>query len=188
MTSFESITSKLAPTGIYNINKGSNVYNEISAYCEALDNHRKNIDEALKECFISSAEGYGLDNREEVIGSLRTDYSIDDRRNMLILRRTMGENDFTLAGFERFLTSIGVYDYRIEEIYELNEIVINIFGSYSPADEAWITNQINLMVPAHLICDVYLGGVKWNTLDVQNYTFKELDSNNYTWTEFNSLG
>ncbi len=188
MTSFESIISKLAPTGIYSLEEGTNVYNEISAYSVALDNHRKNIDEALRECFISSAEDYGLANREKVIGSLRTDYSLEDRRKMLILRKSMGENDFTLEGFERFLTSIGVYDYRIDEIYELNEIAINIFGSYSPADEAWITNQINLMVPAHLMCNVYLGGVRWKVLDVQNFTFKELDSNNYTWTEFNSLG
>lgn len=188
MTSFESIISKLAPTEIYSLEEGSNVYNEISAYSIALDSHRKNIDKTLRECFISSAEDYGLANREKVIGDVRTDYSLNDRRKMLILRKSMDENDFTLAGFERFLTSIGVYDYKIDEIYELNEIVINIFGSYSPADEAWITNQIYLMAPVHLMCNVYLGGVKWKVLDVQNYTFKELDSNNYTWTEFNSLG
>ncbi len=187
MTSFESIATKLAPMGIYNLEEGSNIYTEISAYCSALDCHRKNIDEALRECFISSAESYGLDNREKIIGGIRTDYPLEDRRKMLVLRKSMGENDFTLAGLKKLLDSIGVYDYRIEEIYELNEIAINIFGSYTPEDEAWITNQINLMVPAHLACDVYLGGVRWSVLDIQDYTFRRIDSNNYTWTQFNSI-
>jgi hypothetical protein len=187
LTAFDSIIKKLSPLGIYKLNEGSNVYNEIMAYCTALDAHRENIDKVLRECFISSAEDYGIENREKIIGSPRTDYNLQQRRDMLIGRKASCDNDFTVENFGELLSSIGVYDYKIDESPNTFEIAFDIRGSYNSVDEAWIENQINLMVPSHLDCSVYMCGVTWSTLDSIGATFDILDKKNVTWTEFNSL-
>lgn len=187
MNSFDSITGKLAPLNLYNITEDSNIYYEISAYSIALDRHRENLERVLKECFISSAETYGIENREKVIGGVRSDYSLEYRRRMLILRKAFGDNDFTKGKFNSFLTSIGIYIFDVLEMPEDEEINICIGGSYNRDDKAWIMKEIKLALPAHLNSNVYFGGIDWATIDSKDLTYDLIDNYNYSWSVINSL-
>ncbi len=187
MNALESMVTKLLPTDIYNLEPGTNVHNELSAYAAALDAHRENLDAVLRECFLSTAETYGIELREKVFGSPRTDYSITDRRNMLMLRNSIGESDFTLDGFDKIMQSLGVTDYTVTEMPTLQTVSVSIGGSYNSRDKAWIINEVTKFVPAHIRCNVYFGGKTWSELDALVGTYAEFDSNNYTWAQLNNL-
>lgn len=186
MTAFESMYQKMLPLKSYDTANG-NIYNEIASYGYGLDDHRADLDIFLRECFISTAETYGLENREKIVGNLKSDYPTERRRNMLILRNILGENDFTKKGMEKFLFCFGITEFQLIEMPEQLTLTVYVGGDYSQVDKAWIEKQINMMVPAHLITIIDFKGISWSTADSNNLSFAELDSKNYSWKTINNL-
>lgn len=187
VTTIESFIKKLEPLGVYDISEGTNICAELSAYAEALDKHRENMDEALRECFISTAEGYGIEIREKVFGQLRERYTNSKRREMLSLRRSLGENDFTRAGLDRFMASLGVDSYSLQELYGTYTIIVTISNTFTDTEAKWIEKQIKEIMPAHLITLVYYGGSTFSEIDAENLTYSAFDNRNSTWAEIDNL-
>lgn len=171
MTALQSMSEKLNPLGIYNITQSSNIFKELSAYAAALDVHRENLKTILRECFISSAESYGIEIREKAIGDLRTSYSLENRRNMLALRSSLNENDFTRAGLSKFLNCMGVSDYSISETPRDSYIFILIGNAFPESDKRWILNQLYLFLPSHLKAAVRINGELWCNYTEGSYYF-----------------
>lgn len=183
MTALQSLEKKLAPLNIYNICEGTNIFAELSAYAYAIDKHRQNTEIVLRECFISTAESYGIEMREEVFGNPREDYTLEQRRAMLTLRRGFGDSDFTLAGFDKFMVSLGVGSYNLLEMFSTYEAVVTLFNTFSNTDAEWIKNQINLFLPAHIVVYVYYGGPAFSEIDAADLTYADFDTNNKTWKQ-----
>ncbi len=183
MTALESLTDKLSPLGIYNLSGDTNIMNELKAYACALDKHRENIDTLLRECFISSAESYGITLREKLVGEIKSFYPLGKRREMLIIRNSFSENDFTIDGLKKFIKSLGVTDYTISENYAMNVISVCVGGSYSDAEAKWIKKQIEDILPAHLEAYVYYGGKTWRQFELQDKTFAQLDALDLRWQD-----
>ncbi len=181
MSALQSMIKKLAPVTIYNITQNSNIYAELSAYANAIDSLNEELDTALRECFISTSESYGLEIREKVFGNIRDSYSDSERREMLRLRRGFGENDFTKAGLDKFMASLGCPDYRLLESYYTYTISVTLDNALSATDAKWIENQIKLIMPAHLITNVYYGGPRFSDIDSWNITYAQFDNRDYTW-------
>lgn len=186
MKALESMIKKLTPLGLYDTRTTSNVYAELAAYASVLDDHRDMLDEALRECFVSTAETYGLDTKERVVGDVRSDVDIKERRAMLSTRASLGEADYNLSGFERFMKSFGVHDYTVSESPLTHSITVTFTGDYQSNTESWIINQIKLILPAHLNMYVYAGGRDWNTIDSSNYLYLTFDGWDYTWAQLNT--
>ena len=187
MTALQSIKKKLSPLGIYNLETGTNITAELSAYAYALDNHRNNMDTALRECFISTCEDYGLEIREKILGRLRADCSISQRRDMLRLRRGFGDSDFTLRGFDKFMKSLGVESYSLLETPSTYSVAVTISNTFSPADAKWIENQIKLILPAHLSVVVYYGGALFSEIDAEDRTYNAFDAQDKTWAQIDNI-
>ena len=183
MTSLDSMLRKLAPLNVYDLSETSCVYAELAAYAEALDAYRANLDETLRECFISSAESYGLDLREEIIGSVRENYTTAERRQMLISRKCIGDNDFTPAAFDGLIRGLGAQSCTMNEMPSDYMITITLKGVLETVDETWIINQIKLLMPAHLAVFVYAGGLTFLEIDSANVTFAVYDNADYTWAQ-----
>lgn len=186
MTALQSITKKLNPIAVYDIREGTNIFAELSAYAYALDKHRDNMETVLRECFISTAESYGIEIREKVFGNIRRDYTKEQRREMLRLRRGFGESDFTPAGFDKFMRSLGVGSYNLLEMSGTDEVSVTLNNTFNSTDTKWIENQINQIMPAHLIVYVYYGGPTFFEIDSADLTYAEFDSNNKTWTQIDN--
>ena len=186
MTTLQSFVKKLNPLGIYDIQEGSNIYAELSAYAYALDRHRDNMEAVLRECFISTAEGYGIEIREKVFGNVRENYTPEQRREMLKLRRGLGNGDYTLEGFDRFMRSLGADSYNLHEMNLSYEVSVTINNSFNSTDAKWAENQIKLIMPAHLITHVYYGGALFSQIDSANMTYADFDSQNSTWTQLDN--
>lgn len=187
MTAVESMIKKMSALKIYDISEDSEIYRELCCYSVALDEHRQMLQEVLDECFIATAVDYGITNRESISGNVKSEYSIEKRREMLHLRSSIGDNDFTLQGFDRIMKCLGVSDYQITERYNFFEIYIHIKGDYSKVERKWIEKEINKILPAHIKGFIYFQGMSWKEIDNKNLTFSEMDEKDYKWSYINNL-
>lgn len=187
MNAYESLVSKISPFKIYEVKENSNIFCELSAYSVALDMHREMLEEALRECFISTSSTYGLENRELMVGNIKSGYELERRREMLIFRSMLGQGDFTAEGLGKFLKCFGVTDFQILEIPQENEIAITICGDYSDREKKWIERETQKVLPAHLSCKIYFSSLSWKSIDSKALTFALMDEKNYSWTEINNL-
>lgn len=183
----DSMIKKLSPLGVYDLSEESIVYAELAAFSAGFDALRESLEELLKESFVATAESFGIENTERLVGNVRSDLSISKRREMLIERLSLSVNDFTLRGFERMLRLMGV-EGEIEEYPFAQRIVINLSeGTYSLAQREWIVAQARELLPAHLEWDVVFAGFSWGDSDNAASTFAEIDAKGYSWKEIDYI-
>ena len=183
MIVLDSLIEKHRPLHIYNIEQGSNIFCELSAYAEGLQMLRDELDTMLRECFPATAEDYGLEIPERLWGKVRSDLETEKRRQMLIARSSFGYDDFTLSGIQKLLCFLGVegvvYEYPLT-----NRIVVDTKGrNLTPGQKNWIRTQLESLLPAHLDIDVLWGTFCFDDIDDKNLTFDYMDSQSMTWSE-----
>lgn len=183
MTAFESMRKKLLPLNVYDLSDDSNISRELQSLAFALDIFREHLDEVLRECFISSSESFGLQLREEEFASDGQGRTAASRRSMLILRKCLGENDFTPYAFENFLNSLGVTDYSFVETPSSYTFSVNINDSFSRSEQISISAQIRMFLPAHLSVNINFGGSAFSQIDAQDLTFAQFDVLDKDWSE-----
>lgn len=182
---YTSMKKSLTPLGIYNFNR-TNINTELKAYAFVLDEINNEIQEMLSECFIDSAKSYGLTNRELVIGAQRDDLSVEQRREMLLLRESITKSSFTVQKIEESLRSFGL-QFDLLEYPSLYIVSVNARGSYSEKEQAWIRNEVEKIMPAHLIVQVVFCGPTWEQSDSKNSTFSYIESLDLCWDEIDNL-
>lgn len=101
MSTLDSMIQKLTPLGIYNLKEGSINFAELAAFSQGLDLLRDSLKSLLRENFISTAETYGIENLERMVGSVQDDLPLKKRREMLTQRLSLSTADFTPEGFEK---------------------------------------------------------------------------------------
>ena len=150
MSSLTSIKKKLRPLNLYNLNDNNIINAELSAYAIALDMINSKIAELERECFISTAESYGLDLREKLFGYVRDNLEASKRRDMLIYRGSITSNDFTKKKLEEALMASGM-EATITEDFENNEITVNCTNIFDTLKtEAEAQTAAEEFMPAHL--------------------------------------
>lgn len=150
MSSYDSMKAKLGAIGIYSINADSNLSKELKAYAEGLDSVFGTIDTMTKEFFIETADDYGIVRRERFLGKERSEYSIEKRREMLILQEQDIGGNCTSEAFSNILKSYGLSDFSFRETPSLNRLTIQINDTLSEEIKEMVTERINLDFPAHL--------------------------------------
>lgn len=185
MNSYNSMTDKLKKTAIYRFGS-TNISSEILTYAIEFDRLNDNIDEMLRECFISTACDYGISLRELVIGAVRDDLDIEKRRQMLTMRECININDFNISGIQKALNSFNV-DSIITEYPSFNMVTVNAIGGYTQKERSWIKTEIEKIMPAHLDVQIIFNGLSWEEFDNKDITFSELDGKDMTWDEIDNF-
>lgn len=150
MSSYDSMKTKLDAIGIYSINADSNLSKELKAYAEGLDSVFGTIDTMTKEFFIETADDYGIVRRERFLEKERSEYSIEKRREMLILQEQDIGGKCNSEAFSNILKSYGLSDFSFIETPSLNRLTIQINDTLSVEIKEMVTERINLDFPAHL--------------------------------------
>lgn len=181
MTALESMINKLSPLGVYNLNSDTVIYAELAAFAVGLDVYRESLETLLRECFVATAESYGIENRELAVGKPREDLLLEKRREMLFNRLSFSAGDFTPEGLKKALSFIGI-DGTVSEQPEAQRISIFVAdGEYPLAEREWISAQIKGILPAHLEWDVVFSGFSWSVSDSKSNTFSVIDGKGYNW-------
>lgn len=187
MNSLNSMRQKLKPLGFYNLNDTSLISAELSAYAQAINIIETLLDEIEKECFLATAQSYGLSIPEKMLGSEQSDKSYEDRRNSLLYRYSITANDFNKESIEKVLSVAGVNGYIIE-VPEQNTMYINCLSLNDEiANKDEIKKQIEEFLPAHLNCIFDFRNLQWDTIDNNDKTFNEMDSQDLTWDNIDNF-
>lgn len=188
MSSLNSMKQKLKPLGFYNLSGENSLVNaELNAYAEALDSIEASLNEIEKECFISTAESYGLGMRERMFGAEQNNINVNKRREILIYRCSINSNSFNKESIEKALEVAGINGYIIE-VPNKNLMYINCLSLYdNTLDKTKIKNIIEEYLPAHLDCIFDFRNLKWDTIDSNDKTFNEMDSKNLTWNSIDNF-
>lgn len=109
MTALQSLAEKMERTKLYRLDDTTRVYGEIAAYAAALQGVYDILEEIERECFIESAEGRGLDFWCQVCGIRRDEHTDSENREMILLRKAVGNDDYTYEGMMNYIRSYG-YD------------------------------------------------------------------------------
>ena len=151
MDSFSSMKNKLSAIGIYNIENGSNIYNELKAYSVELDRIFSELDTMLREYFIETAQNYGITLREKFLGREKTEYPLEKRREMLKIQQQMMGGECTPKSFEKFLKGCGLTNVQVSESFARQRIAVNISDELSSAAKKEIEEKVNAEVPAQIL-------------------------------------
>ncbi|MDD6488684.1 MAG: hypothetical protein PUG48_02570 [Clostridia bacterium] len=148
MTAFESMSEKLSKTGLYSTAEGKMVYAELMAYAEGLDIYYNALKELLRECFVSTAQNYGLTMREKYICKCPVDDSTDSRRNSIIAALSVCNNDFTYDGFQKCLKIWGV-EGTLKEDCDNKKFIFECTTPVSDDKLQLIKQQVKAFLPCY---------------------------------------
>lgn len=182
MTSLENMIKHLSPLNLYNLEEDTAVYNELSVYSKAFEQSYTEADTLLKEMLITTAEDYGLSQRELIWGLPRTELTIEERRNAIAERFCLNYADSTLTAMQSFLASLGVQA-TITEVPNKYRVYIYVENgsTFTIPVRKYITEQAESFFPAHLQVFLDYRVATWDTLDSHKTLFNTYDSFNYTW-------
>lgn len=187
MSVLESLLSRLSPIKLYSLSEGGNTYNELSAFAVGLEILRDELSEMLSECFLSSAESYGLSRYERLWGGEREHLPTDKRREMLISRSSLNLNDFTPLGVSKIFDLLGVAG-TINEFPAQQRLSLDLSGeALTKGEKNFIKSQAEALFPAHLDIDVVFAGLTWKEVDSRGNTFSQLETLCYTWQEIDIM-
>lgn len=187
MSILANLNKKLSGLEIYNLDDpDSNIALELEVYATELERLTEDTAQMLDECFVESASDYGLSNLEEIFGTARDDLSTESRRQMLLKRMSLNNNDFTLDGIQKALESFNL-EYTISEYPSYNRLVIIADTNYTIAQKEWIKAEVEKIIPSHLEFSLVFNSLSWEELEAEDLTFAAIDNRDLTWNEFDTL-
>ena len=183
MNTLNSLKAVLEPISIYDIKQSSIIYAELSAYSEGLDLLKNELSIAERECFISTAQTYGLLLREHLMGVLKSTLPVEYRREMLLHYVGVSEKSFTKASIEKALVSCGVVA-TISEYPSEYKIYINCVKTLDTTlTQEQIKNEAYKYLPPYLEAVFDFRKFNWNIIDSKSMTFEQMDSKNMMWSD-----
>lgn len=194
MSSINSIKNSLKPLGIYKLNTQGLLNAELSAYACELDTLNAEIEKLEKECFVSTAEDYGITLREQLYDFSKPLWDVSKKRQRILGLALVTPNSFTKADLESILQIYGIEaiiseDLETGNIYinciSKNDLFENVFSSASKNESSTI-NQIEKFMPAHLTFEVDFATISWNVIEQLDNTFEQMDAKGYKWDKIDS--
>ncbi len=154
MNSYDSMKRKHLQTGLYKADNSTALHKELKAYAAGIDLVLEKLSQIQRECFIDTAEDYGLYERERFTGAVRDDLDIEKRREMLKTREQTNENTCSPSAFEKIVAGYGLYDFSITEYPANQEVTLTVRDSLSEDNKYWIEKMAGNDFPAHLNLNV----------------------------------
>lgn len=180
MAVYERLMDIIARFGIYNVDN-TFLKGELSAYAAGIQTTKNLLLEMERECFVVSAQDYGILEKESLFGSFRTDNSVVNRRKMLLSALAVDETAFTLKGMNNFLDSFPT-GHKIIEKYSENALTIVLDrNGWAVENMDYIETVIANFFPAHLEITINVLGIMWDEIESRKLTFGEMDGKGYTW-------
>lgn len=188
-TSLEQMLLLLRPLGIYTLEEESLVYCELASYAKGFALVYDRLALLYREAFLPTAESFGLDYLEQLMGfPANNKLDLERRRELLRYTISLAAGDYDLEGMKNGLRSIGL-DAEIEEDRENERLYItaNAFlGNFISYDR--LKRDAQKILPAHLEVIFEFGNFTWDAFDAKDKTFDQLDARDFSWDEFEIIG
>lgn len=176
----ESMKKVLEQTGVYKIDKGSPIDSELKAYEAGFELFEKSFESLLADIFVLTASDAEIERRELLFRPLRSEETLDVRRQMLISRYSLSPNDYTREKLEQAVFGAGVIG-RLSENY--NGGLFLDFSKLLGINLSQALAELETVLPAHLNLEMNTNLFTWQFFDELGKTFAELEAYDYTWDE-----
>ncbi len=187
MTVFERLKKIISAFEIYDTDNNVFLRGELKAYSSGIDMILNVLSTMEKECFVQTATGYGLANKEHLFDSFERKMSVIDKRQMLLNALSIDENSFNVDGMKRFLGRFPT-GYTIYENHSNNSIIINLDrNGWITENYDYVEKSINNFFPAHLAVTISTKGLLWSEIESKNIDFATMDSKDYNWKQIELL-
>lgn len=157
MTAYESIKEKLSAIGIYSIKQGGLIDAEIQAYAAGLQEVYDSIDELLCECFVQTAESYGLEQLETMTRTYMSGDELEVRREKLMNRLQINPSIIGKDALEKQVASLGL-SCNITESVSDSKIYVDILTEVTDDKKEFLKEELLRFTPLHLIMNVTFNG------------------------------
>lgn len=184
MNSYESMKKALLPIGLYGLKNSDLISRELSVYSEVIDPLSSRVDELITECFVTTAQDFGLTDFEKLIGPERDDLELSKRRDMILSLINLNVNDNNMEGIKRFFRTLDV-ECEIEESPMTQNIYIRPKNIDIGLEERrYIRKRAEEFLPCHNTFTIDFRNMTWSDYDSYGRTFDEIDKLRLTWEKF----
>ena len=146
MSEFDTMSRILSDTGLYSIEQGSVIYAELMAYAEGLDIYFGEAEELLRECFVGTAESYGLSLREQLFHRINFGIQTAARRSRLLAALSVGQKDFNTEGMQKICDAFGVSGSFTFDISEM-KITFECTNNMTEYQRIRLEDQMRVLMP-----------------------------------------
>ncbi len=146
MSEFDHMKVILEKTGLYDASDGTLLSAELKAYAVELDRAFGLLNELERECFIGTAQSYGLSIREGMLRRMNLDPSLSGRRNQLINALSVTPNDVTAQDMEKICGSFncsGVFTVSDSDL----KVTFHPDQTLTEGQKAQLTEQMRRFMP-----------------------------------------
>lgn len=150
MNIYNRIISIICKFKAYN-KDNTNLQGEMYAYSKGLEIISNRLENIEKECFVSTAEDYGLTVKERYFDSITRADDVDSRREMLLSLLSVDETDFNLVGMKKFMKQFPVSS-NITEFATSNRILITFENNdWIVSNFDFVKSCVEDFFPSHLV-------------------------------------
>ena len=153
MGEFEIMKDALESTGLYTVVRNRLIYAELKAYAAALDMFFEEADELFRECFVETAESYGLELREALINRVNCLETLYGRRRAITNAASVCALDCTAEGLNKIALSFnagGTFIYDESE----QKLTFNCTTIVPPQKMALMKAQMEKFMPVWLSFEI----------------------------------
>lgn len=157
MTAYESVKEKMSAVSIYSFEENGLIEAEIKAYAAGLQKLYDGVDELLRECFVQTAENYGLEQLETMTRTYMSGDGIENRREKLMNRLQINPSIIGKDALEKQVASLGL-KCDITENAEESKVYVDILTEVADDKKEFLREELMRFTPLHLIMYVTFNG------------------------------
>ena len=155
MSEFDRMSRILSDTGLYSAEQGSVVYAELMAYAEGLDMFFGEAEELLRECFVSTAESYGITLREALFHRVRFNSTLQEKRDRLTAALSVCQKDNTTQVMQKICDAFGVDGTFTFDISEM-KITFECTRTMTEYVRSQLEEQMRVLMPCWCLFELTL--------------------------------
>lgn len=174
----------LHPLGVYDLSPGSLSRSELDALGLGLDDAAKALDLTERESHLLTAEGEGLERREQLFAHPPVRSTTALRREAIAALLRIDNSCFTLSAINNTISGCGITA-LVQEKDQFGYVrVIFPHTAGIPAEFDRIREIILGIIPCHLEVEFYFRYLTWTECHSHGYTWAVVHENNWNWSEF----
>ena len=144
MDILQIMKDKLSPLGLYDLSQGTLVSAELECCADELQRINDELEELLRERFVSTATGRGLEAYEDMTGIMCLDDTTAGRRASILGAMTIKNTDNRLSDMDKLKPVFGVHGTFSESAGALS---FDCTDSLTPAQSAALEAQMGAFAP-----------------------------------------
>lgn len=144
MNRTQLMLERLASTGLYNTDSSTQLYAEAAAWAEGISMIEDELDDIMREMFVSTAQGRGLELYENSMMLPLDSAHLNDRRAAVLAALSMSDTEYPPHCADKLSVMTGT-DIEIDE--ENGDVIFRLENGLSTQRRSELSSFLSSFVP-----------------------------------------